>query len=177
MRFFMRDTSKHIMLAFISLLENKSLQKITVTDIVKEANISRATFYSYFNNKDDVIEYTIEKHLNDITLILSKNLLFKEPILIEMLTFILENRVVFDAWVKYYPNIDSIITTYIKEMILNSDIVDLDLQLRQGYQVSEKFALDLYVMTTKSIILNWITHGYEETPEEVARIIHLSVRI
>ncbi|MEY8463142.1 TetR/AcrR family transcriptional regulator [Streptococcus merionis] len=168
---------EQIKLVFISLLEEKPIEKINVSDITKKAKISRTTFYNHFENMESLIEFTLESSLEEITKILNKNLLFKVPVLTEMLTYILQKRYIFDAWVKYFPNIDVIITDYIKSMLRNSDIVDIDLQLRQGYEVSEKFAFELYVMTIKTIILNWVASGYEESPQEIAEIIHKTVRI
>ncbi|MFA7222380.1 MAG: TetR/AcrR family transcriptional regulator [Bacilli bacterium] len=40
------------------LIKKKDLNKITVSDIVKEANINRGTFYNHYNNIGDVIEET-----------------------------------------------------------------------------------------------------------------------
>lgn len=41
--------------ALLSLTEEKSLQKITVMDIVKRAGTGRGTFYNHFRDKNDLI--------------------------------------------------------------------------------------------------------------------------
>ena len=46
--------------SLLNLMAQKAYQDITVTDICREANIPRRTFYHYFGNKEDVLEAMIE---------------------------------------------------------------------------------------------------------------------
>lgn len=41
--------------ALFRIMENKSFAKITVTDIIKEANVARASFYRNFDSKEDIL--------------------------------------------------------------------------------------------------------------------------
>jgi AcrR family transcriptional regulator len=45
-----------IVQAFIELMQEKSLEKITVTDIVKRADVNRGTFYAHYADTRAVIE-------------------------------------------------------------------------------------------------------------------------
>ncbi len=42
--------------AFVNLIKTKSADKITITDIVNEANINRATFYAHYSCLKDLID-------------------------------------------------------------------------------------------------------------------------
>ena len=42
--------------AMVKLLEKKHYLQITVTDVVKEAGIARASFYRLYNSIDDIID-------------------------------------------------------------------------------------------------------------------------
>ena len=44
-----------------SLLRKKSFSEITVTDIVKEANVARASYYRNFQNKEEIIEAAMDR--------------------------------------------------------------------------------------------------------------------
>lgn len=53
--------------AMITLLNKKSLTEITVSDIVKTANINRGTFYNHYGNPIDVLEEIKEELMQKLT--------------------------------------------------------------------------------------------------------------
>lgn len=64
------NTRKKIREAMFQLLQNgKSLQDISITDLVKSANISRGSFYNHYNNVMEVadeVEDELMDNLNNI---------------------------------------------------------------------------------------------------------------
>ena len=52
-------SKKLIVQALADLLQEKALDKITVTDVVNRAQINRGTFYAHFSDVPDVIDHLI----------------------------------------------------------------------------------------------------------------------
>lgn len=82
--------------AISNCLRKKSYDELSVNEIVEEADISRGSFYNYFNNKNDAIlsmvEYKIKHHM-DLLLIAIKE----------------SNYKLFDGVRKYYYDIESVL--------------------------------------------------------------------
>lgn len=55
-----RKTSKAIQEALFSLMTEKQYHKITIQDIIDRADVGRATFYSHYPTKDDLLIRCIE---------------------------------------------------------------------------------------------------------------------
>jgi AcrR family transcriptional regulator len=52
--------------AALKLVNKKDLDKITVTDIVKECNITRQTFYYHFSDMVDLMEYSMTREAEEL---------------------------------------------------------------------------------------------------------------
>ena len=59
-----QKTKQSIQAALIKLLEEKSFPKISVTDICREADINRNTFYSYYKRQSDVCDEILKLYFN-----------------------------------------------------------------------------------------------------------------
>ncbi len=50
--------------AFLKLLQRESMDIITISQIATEATVGRNTFYSHFQNKEDILLYLFDKLFN-----------------------------------------------------------------------------------------------------------------
>ena len=53
--------------ALADLLQEKPLEKITVADLVRRADINRGTFYAHFVDIPDVINHILDQYLEKIS--------------------------------------------------------------------------------------------------------------
>ncbi len=65
-------SEKMIIRAFVELMQKKDEKKITVTDVVNEADINRSTFYAHFKSIDDVRERIHSDVMESIMIFVNK---------------------------------------------------------------------------------------------------------
>lgn len=61
-----RITRECIETALIQLLENKEMEKISISEIVKRAGVSRTAFYSHYQTKEDVLKCALGDAIEQI---------------------------------------------------------------------------------------------------------------
>ncbi|MGV2928437.1 TetR/AcrR family transcriptional regulator [Macrococcus capreoli] len=66
-------TREWVFEALLLLIKEKPYEKITITDITKKAGVARVSFYRNYESKDDIIKKRMEKGLNGIIEIMSKD--------------------------------------------------------------------------------------------------------
>ncbi len=57
--------------ALLSLAKKKPFEDITITDIVKEADINRGTFYAHFKDTSDVLRLIESEYTENLTAVLT----------------------------------------------------------------------------------------------------------
>jgi len=73
--------------AFLSLITEKSLQRITVTDVCARADINRSTFYLHYKDIRSLIEEIENEILKCVKYVISQNKPLDDPIYTEGLYF------------------------------------------------------------------------------------------
>ena len=139
--------------AFAILMYSKDLSQISVNEICKKANLSRRTFYNYYNSKEEFIDESILIILDEITKILYTDLYFETEILVKMLSYLYNNKNIILAFILYFPDIILIVNEYAKEIVLHSKKINKQ-KLREAYGIPPNFALNLY---TTSMICTLFT--------------------
>lgn len=162
-------TKRAIIEAFVRLLETRSIEKITVKDIVEECGVNRKTFYYYFKDIYDLTEYVfrvslegyaqrsageenIEKLIKDF---------FGEVYAnrrIIMHVFNSSDRAVFEGYV--YNVFNSLLLNAIKEKTSGCDITQSDIEL-----ISE-----MYSTIFIGALSRWLQSGMKhDVTEGIAR--------
>ncbi len=55
-------SQKNIADSFIKLLRNEEYSKISISEICKQAEVSRQTFYTLFESKENIVAFILAKH-------------------------------------------------------------------------------------------------------------------
>ena len=165
------DVKQKIAVAFEKLLTAKNFDDITVMNIVETSGISKATFYRYFKDKYDILDYGItrsidsffEPYLNGNSLktvhydfqeyLFSKKEFFYKSMKTEGPNSF-ENSLIHASVDLFYKIFE------LKSVTITQEISDIT---------------ELYCTGAVSYLKKWIMGGFKEQPEYVSKITYESI--
>jgi len=118
------QSRKWIIESFFDLLHIKNLSKISVTEIVENAELDRRTFYRHFKSKEDIISFYIHEASKQYENIMKTEAVF-------------DNRSIAGAFFNICDNHKDILKLLYKQNLLHLLLNDLN-EIFQKYQY--KFA-------------------------------------
>ncbi|MCQ6279501.1 TetR/AcrR family transcriptional regulator [Bacillus sp. EB600] len=173
-------TKKSFKHALLSLLRRKHFDEITITDIVKEADYNRGTFYIHYEQKEDLLQEIIDDIFKKM-LISFRNSYIKlknEANIIDLSTIALfdhfiENKEFYQVMLG--PNINH---NFQKKMIMVLDKhfrEDIDFALNEADpDIDSELFYTYRVHGMIGIILEWInsnfTHSKVHMAEQIVKI-------
>ncbi|CAH0419101.1 TetR/AcrR family transcriptional regulator [Periweissella ghanensis] len=187
-----QQTQQKLKDAYITLCDRDGINNVTISNLVKEANLSRGTFYVNYKDLDALLE--------EIQTELFAN------ILSEFQTKISDNSIYNEIFVQNNSN-DSVYLSFsnvlnyiynnirmIRVLVLNAENHEVLTRVKHliekyfmesvhnnnGHMTPElpdDYARQLLVDCLFSIVIHWIKKPNPESPEEVARIIAASRRL
>lgn len=149
------------------LMVKQSLDKITVTDIVKRSGMTRQTFYRYFKDKYDLVNWYFTKLADKSFLQIGNSSTLREG-LIKKFSFILNDKVFFSQAFqsKDYNNVEN----YDYQCIFSfySGIIEKKIG-HIPYDI--KFLLEMYCHGSITMTVQWAVSGMKESPEVLADLL------
>ena len=181
------NTAKKMDNALISLLEEKSFEYITVSEICKRAEVNRSTFYLHYENTGDLLDETarflldgfmayFNVDLKNITTKLKDSppdelIFITDEYLHPYLSYIKENRRVFLTALLHADSFGfNEIFQRLYENIFNPVLE------RFNYPLADrKYAMMFYLNGITAIVTEWLKDGCEKSIEEVSEIIYACI--
>ncbi len=178
------NTAKKMDKALISLLEEKSFEYITVSEICKKANVNRSTFYLHYENTVDLLNETARFLLEDfmeyfdddrknIAKKLSESSLdelnfISDAYLHPYLSYIKENRLVFSTVLLHADSFGfNEVFQRLYENIFNPILERFD------YPLSDrKYAMMFYLNGITAVVTEWVQDGCEKPIGAISQIIY-----
>lgn len=173
-------TKHEIKEAFISLLEEKSFDSITVRDLSERANINRGTFYLHYLDKFDLLEKCEEEIFSKILSIFDadamidilqgRDMLVRLPFFIQIFEYLQEEA----AFMKVIlgPNGDPSFQEKIRQVFVNN----IHENILPAFDV-DTIRVPIALFTTYissahlGVIQYWLNTGMKESPEEITSIL------
>lgn len=149
--------------ALITLLYEKKMHIITITELCGQAQVSRRTFYRHFKDKKDVVDYYITKLMENLALELKKCPQQDKRALV----------VTFFSFLQPYTKLlvvlnnnglsDIVFTCYIKCVTA--------LTFSEASSQNFKYNMAFILGGLWSLLTFWIMNGCKKSPEELADIV------
>ncbi|MBU8677705.1 TetR/AcrR family transcriptional regulator [Bacillus subtilis] len=169
-------TKSAIKHAFLELLQEKEINKITVSELSKEADIGRGTFYLHYKDVFELYEQIEDEIFQQLGSIYDASFPSDDPLniltFIEKTTeYIYQNIEIFTLLTKPKMNVLSI--NKLKEFFKTKMIEELSMiQSAKSITEIEKFETTFIVSGVVGIIEEWINNGMIKTPTCISNNIH-----
>lgn len=161
-------SSEKIETAFLTLILNHRYEDISISQVCKEANINRSTFYCHYDDINDLIIKIEGKFANGMATIFNYGERQTHEAFIEMFTFVKENKYFYKAFLNIpyitlaETNTKSNVLTNIKEN--NSGLIENELEV--FYRAS------FFGAGIKELCRLWLERDCKESPESMAQLLY-----
>ena len=178
------NTAKKIDKALISLLEQKTFEYITISEICKAAGVNRSTFYLHYENTVDLLNETFRYLLDDflacfkvdrVSIVngfkvspLDELIFVSNDYLYPYLSYIRDNKRVFSTVLHHSDSFGfNDVFQRLFEHVFNPILE------RYNYPADDrKYVMMFYLNGITAIVDEWLNENCEKSVEDVARIIH-----
>ena len=173
-------TKKMIITAFLSLVQEKGYEAVTIQNIADEAMINRATFYAHFKDKPDLYDYIMDFAVSKMSLILNADKLNNsqfiqiktiELTLKKVFMMIKENQESFIILTEgssseiFRQKISDVLTSQYDETFSKLKITENDIEVPISFIV--EYMTSIFIGTVHW----WITTDSDFSPEHMARLV------
>ncbi|MCH4886459.1 TetR/AcrR family transcriptional regulator [Acidaminobacter sp. JC074] len=159
-------TKQWIYQALKIMMTRKPYNKITITDIVNKAGVTRPTFYRYFIDKDDIFRQYFQKSFHEVMVSIRSHKSWHERIdIIAEGTFSVISRESDFIHLMMKSGCHHIFLSIAEENIdeLYKDITHKDLQIYKYY-------MRMNLGGVYMVMLEWIRSGKKHTPKQMSVI-------
>lgn len=159
-------TKNKLSSTLINLMETISFKDIKITDICKSSRISRPTFYTYFNDKYELLFYTINTLTKDIPKI-SYDKTIKQKRYYLYISELLINNI--NSHLREYQIINQNIPSLLKSFLY--EIINNNIHKANSNNLYNFFFLGAIINTTIYYLDNHLTITKEEILSSINKII------
>ena len=158
-----------IAIALLELCETKSLEALTVKQILEKSGVSRQTFYNHFIDKNDLIQYVYKEKIIPDFHDNNMNISFYDSLVIAF-----ENIKKYHHFMKQACLMEG--QNCLKDYIFNH-CKEFDLKWHQELYGDDpmpeslRFATEYHATASSSMTLSWILSDMPVSCEEIAKMI------
>ena len=151
-------TREAIEISLLQLLEKKDLKKITISELVERAGVSRAAFYRNYGSKEEILKSIFESSIAKITKSLDGYNLKTD---------------LYQVWVSLLKEVKiiSLAIDYNFEQVLTKAVYDF-LEKRNGSSSNGagSYLNSFWSSAIVSVISKWVKDGMKTPAEKIAKL-------
>lgn len=157
--------------ALVRLHKTQSFQEINISEIIKKAGISRATFYRNFSSKEDIIIRKVESFFTEFYMDMLEYYKKTDP---EDELFLIQS---------FFGKIDSekdlmdlVIESKLERIMIDGILTIINTHNKMFYPLvktnrnTEEYTMEIVSSSAWSILSRWHKRGRLETPQELAKM-------
>lgn len=148
--------------ALFRLLQEKSISEISVSSLIEEAHVARASFYRNFNSLEAVLQYELDKIIEQ----------YIEECPCDIVDYADYDYMVwkFEFYRRYSKKLLVLMSAGLSDMILCATNQLTLHRFNKGRTFREKIERYYSAGAFSNVVLHWLESGAEETPEDMARV-------
>lgn len=160
-----KSSKEKIESAFITLIQDKEINKIYITDIIKLAKVNRSTFYNHYQDIYDLADKIKENMYKDVLELYKEESIKKEHSYnyLKLFKHIKDNQLYYKTMFKL--NFD--FTNYYNFHLEKNEAIKY-----YGTTTNIDYHIEFFKAGISAIIKKWLFNDCIESPEEIVEIIH-----
>ena len=166
--------------AVVKLIHEKEFNKITVSDIIREADISRGTFYAHYSDVDSVLEHIENEELDALMGYVDRfgleNIVTNVEVLIKQICEYMGRDIEYYRMLARSKVLNNFIWRLIE--IYYDKLLDIVLAYEKADNKEEANSYLIYVTSgAKAVVHAWLEGNVKRTPDEVADTVSRLVKL
>lgn len=172
-------TQSAIKEAFFELLKEKDAAEISVTELCEKANITRKTFYTYYDNLADLADHFMQKFMDELDVLLTpireKEVTPELQFNVLFVDFIKENKVIVRSLWDIANGAEKFRRGIFKDSkkLIRQRLKRRNLDDNWDIKKMVKNLSDFQAAGTQAIFENWLNEKDPLTDEELAYILYM----
>lgn len=162
---------------FLQMVVKDGFDKITVTDIVTQANVGRKTFYLHYSDKFDLLDQILDDHIAQLTKLCAqkKNLGMMEGAIL-WFSYFEQHKLLFASWFR------SKSAGTFRERLLSFTMgeinqkIDVDSNSMIDKSIFLRFLSTATVGVLESYVLGEIEHDIESIAKQLLQLYVINIR-
>lgn len=175
-------TKKLLRQALVELMNEKGLEKITVSDLAMRAEVNRGTFYLHYTDVTDLLKQSQQEFLKELSALASQIQIVELMKAAERDEPYPKIVAIFEHWARNAdfcklmlgPKGDPSFVLRVKEMMASklfrklSDLIPIDQAAE--HQVPRDYLIAFISSANVGVLQHWFESGLKQTPREVVLI-------